>query len=80
MKRLRYWQKVLLSNESHICLYHTDGRAHVRRLPGERSIGSCVQGTVAGEVVWVAFSANYILDLRRIEFYFKFPKVTEQDS
>ena len=40
-------------------MYHTDGRARVRRLPGERYIEPCVQGTVAGGggsvMVWGAF-------------------------
>ena len=40
--------KVLWSDENRICLYHTNGRVHVRRLPGERSFGPCVQGTWAG--------------------------------
>ena len=48
-KRLvRIWQKALWADESRICLYHTDGRAPVRRLPGERLIGPFLQGTVAG--------------------------------
>ena len=65
-KRLRNWQKVFWSDESLICLYHTDGRVHVRRFPGELLIWSCVQGTVAGGlgVVWGAFSSDRILDLK----------------
>ena len=47
-KRLRNSQIALWSDVSRICLYHTDGRVHIRRLPGERFIRPCVQGTVAG--------------------------------
>lgn len=66
--RLRNWRKVLWTDESRFCLYHTDGRARVRRLPGERYIDPCVQTTVAGGggsvMVWGAFSYDHILPLK----------------
>ena len=61
--RLRNWRTVLWTDETRFCLYHTDGRARVRRLPGERYIYPCVQGTVAGGggsvMVWGAFSYDH---------------------
>ena len=75
-KRLRNWQKALWSDKTRICLYNTDGCAHVRRLTDERLIVPCLQGTVAG--VWHAFSSDRSLDLKSVEQKFKFPKITEQ--
>ena len=66
--RLHNWRKILWTDESRFCLYHTDGRARVRRLPDKRYIDPCVQGTVAGGggsvMVWGAFSYDRMLQLK----------------
>ena len=65
--RLRNWRTVLWTEENGFCLYHTDGWARVRPLPGTRYIDPCVQGTVAGGrgsvMVWGAFSYDHLLQL-----------------
>ena len=56
---------------SRFCLYHTDGRARIRRLSGERYIDPCVQGTVAGGggsvIVSGAFSYDHMLKSKVVD-------------
>ena len=63
--RLRNWRTVLWTDESRFCLYHMDSRARIRRLPGERYIDPCVQGTVASRcgsaMACGAFSYDHLL-------------------
>ena len=74
MKRLRYWQKVLWSDESRICLYYTDDRVHVQRLPGESLIWPCVQETVAGGGCVGCALFRPHSQFKSVEGYFEFPK------
>ncbi|GBN62256.1 hypothetical protein AVEN_3795-1 [Araneus ventricosus] len=43
------WKRVAWSDESRLLIHHVDGRARVRRLPGEQLLPSCTAGhTQAG--------------------------------
>ena len=54
-----HWQHCIFTDESRFKLHHTDGRARLCSLLGERHIGVCVQGTddFVGPsfIVWAGF-------------------------
>jgi len=54
------WKKVVFSDESRFCLFHSDGRVRVWRKPGEEYLPDCLEPTVkfsGGSVmVWGCFS------------------------
>ena len=58
MKRLHNRQKALWSDESRICLYHTDGRAQFEASLVNAQLGPVCKELLLGEVMWGAFSSD----------------------
>ncbi|GFV80554.1 transposable element Tcb1 transposase [Trichonephila clavipes] len=64
------WNEIVITEESHICLQHHDGRIRVWRHRGERMLNSCVMhhhtGPAPGIMVWGGIGYHSRTSLIRI--------------